>query len=145
MLFTDYRYLAFLLAAFCLYYLAERLFRGRGGARAQNLVLLGLGYGFYAFWDWRWLFLLAGVTLTGYGGALLLARFRSRKTLVLALVIVADLVALGFFKYFEFFADSLARLFGRTGRLGDLERDPTGGSELLRLSKSILCSRCLPG
>ena len=84
MLFTSYKYFVFVVAAFCVYYLVARFSRKTRripGVRLQNVALVVLGYGFYAFWDWRWLFLLAGVTATGYGGALLLRRFAAHRRL----------------------------------------------------------------
>ena len=115
MLFTSYKYFVFVVAAFCVYYLVARFSRKTRripGVRLQNVALVVLGYGFYAFWDWRWLFLLAGVSATGFVGGLLLRRFAGHRRLVLVSVLVADLLALGFFKYFGFFTDSLASLFG---------------------------------
>jgi D-alanyl-lipoteichoic acid acyltransferase DltB (MBOAT superfamily) len=67
MLFTSYKYALFVVVAFCVYYLAARCSHGR---RIQNLALLALSYAFYAIWDWRWCLLLAGVTATGFLGAL---------------------------------------------------------------------------
>jgi alginate O-acetyltransferase complex protein AlgI len=116
MLFTSYKYALFVLAAFCVYYLVARFTRG---GRPQNLTLLVLGYVFYALWDWRWCLLLALVTITGYGGGLLLKHTRTRRRLVLVGVLVVDLVVLGFFKYFQFFADSLVNLFNDMGLHAD--------------------------
>ncbi|MBN1631013.1 MAG: MBOAT family protein [Thermoleophilia bacterium] len=116
MLFTSYRYALFVLLAFCAYYLVGRFARG---ARPQNVVLLALGYGFYALWDWRWCFLLAGITLSGFGGVLLLQRLETHRRLVLAGVLVINLIALGFFKYFGFFAESFASLLSKGGLYAD--------------------------
>jgi D-alanyl-lipoteichoic acid acyltransferase DltB (MBOAT superfamily) len=115
-LFTSYRYALFVAVAFCVYYVAGRMSRGR---RVQNLALLALSYAFYAIWDWRWCLLLAGVTATGFLGALLLARLEVRRGFVLLAVLLIDLGALGAFKYFGFFADSFAAALRGVGLHAD--------------------------
>ncbi len=128
MLLTSYKYVLFVLLGFCVYYtvgwFARRARGGRHsrpehGGLAQNLTMLVLGYGFYALWDWRWCLLLAGVTLSGFGGALLLSKLKSHRRLVLVAALVLNLAALGFFKYFDFFAESFASLLGAAGLRAD--------------------------
>ena len=80
MSFTSYKYALFVGLAFCVYYLIARVSRG---GRPQNLALLVLSFSFYALWDWRWCFLLAGVTMSGFGGTLLLERTKAHRRLVL--------------------------------------------------------------
>lgn len=116
MLFTSYQYGVFAVLAFATYYVVTRASRGR---LAQNLVLLLLSYVFYAIWDWRWCLLLAGVTATGFFGALLLTRLEARRGLVLLAVLLVNLAALGTFKYFGFFADSFAALLRGFGLHAD--------------------------
>jgi D-alanyl-lipoteichoic acid acyltransferase DltB (MBOAT superfamily) len=113
-LFTSYKYWLALAVFFVAYWAATRLSRGH---RAQNIVLLLGSYAFYAFWDWRWCALLAGISATGFFGALWLERTASRKRRrqMLILLVVLNLAALGIFKYFGFFADSLATLLGHFG------------------------------
>ena len=115
-LFTSYKYALFVVVAFCVYYLAVRLSHGR---RLQNLALLSLSYLFYALWDWRWCALLAGITASGYAGALLLERMSARRGLILGAVLLVDLGALGAFKYFGFFAESFSELLQGFGLQAD--------------------------
>jgi alginate O-acetyltransferase complex protein AlgI len=85
--------------------------------RAQNWLLLAASYYFYAAWDWRFLGLLIASTLVDFtcglwlGGNLPAAKRRA----LLCLSLGFNLVLLGFFKYFNFFADSLHTLFGALG------------------------------
>ena len=77
--------------------------------RAQNKFLLFASYIFYGWWDWRFLCLMIASTLIDYLIAIKIAdtedkRMR-RSLLILSLVI--NFSILGFFKYFNFFADSL--------------------------------------
>jgi len=116
MLFTSYKYGVFVVAAFAVYYLATRTARGR---LAQNLMLLLGSYLFYALWDWRWCLLLAGVTASGYIGALVVDKVHARRGLILLAVLVVDLGALGAFKYYGFFADSFAALLRGFGLHAD--------------------------
>ncbi len=89
--------------------------------RAQNWLLLVASYYFYASWDWRFLGLLIASTLVDYSCALALGRTesaRTRKTILFA-SLTFNLTLLGFFKYFNFFADSLHGLFGAVGWRAD--------------------------
>jgi alginate O-acetyltransferase complex protein AlgI len=85
--------------------------------RAQNWLLLIASYYFYAAWDWRFLGLLIGSTLVDFTCGLLLGRTEShaRRRALLCLSLGFNLAMLGFFKYFNFFADSLHGMFGALG------------------------------
>src|SRR5215210_2758890 len=85
--------------------------------RGQNWLLLVASYYFYAAWDWRFLGLLAGSTLVDYSCGLLLQRTDSlaRRRLLLCASLGFNLTLLGFFKYFNFFADSLHALLLAAG------------------------------
>src|SRR3954466_4675565 len=90
--------------------------------REQNLFLLGASYVFYGWWDWRFLGLLVFTSVVDYH----LGRWiedsvdsRKRKLFVTASVAM-NMGVLGFFKYYNFFADSLQRVFGALGWRVDL-------------------------
>jgi alginate O-acetyltransferase complex protein AlgI len=89
--------------------------------RAQNWLLLAASYYFYAAWDWRFLSLLIGSTLVDYGAALAMGRTEApgRRKALLALSLTFNLSMLGFFKYFNFFADNLHVIFGALGWQAD--------------------------
>src|ERR1700736_3707171 len=74
----------------------------------QNKFLLVASYFFYGWWDWRFLCLMIGSTIIDYFIAIRIAETEDprlrRSLLVLSLVI--NFSILGFFKYFNFFADS---------------------------------------
>jgi len=85
--------------------------------RAQNGLLLAASYVFYGYWDWRFLSLLALSTLVDFSIGRALAREedgRRRKRLLLV-SLCTNLGALGFFKYFNFFADGFARVMDLVG------------------------------
>ena len=85
--------------------------------RAQNWLLLVASYYFYAAWDWRFLGLLIGSTLVDFSCARALSRTSApgRRRALLVLSLGFNLTLLGFFKYFNFFADSLYGVFGALG------------------------------
>ena len=85
--------------------------------RAQNWLLLAASYYFYAAWDWRFLGLLIASTLIDYTCALAMAQTKSprRRRLILILSLAFNLTMLGFFKYFNFFAENLHAIFGALG------------------------------
>jgi alginate O-acetyltransferase complex protein AlgI len=85
--------------------------------RRQNWFLLAASYLFYGWWDWRFLLLMMGSTVIDFLiarriGAISNPRQR-RKLLILSLAI--NFGVLGFFKYFDFFADSVAHSMALLG------------------------------
>ena len=85
--------------------------------RAQNWLLLIASYYFYAAWDWRFLGLLLASTIVDYSCGRLIAASGDarRRTWLLCLSLGFNLTLLGFFKYFNFFADNLHVIFGAVG------------------------------
>ena len=80
-----------------------------GHLRLRKLWLIGAGAWFYAAWDVRFLALLATLVILTWAGGRLIARTSGRRqSLLLAVGISADLLLLGFFKYYDFFANSLS-------------------------------------
>src|SRR6476660_6202220 len=89
--------------------------------RAQNWLLLVASYYFYAAWDYRFLALLIGSTLVDYTCALAIDRSTDavRRRLLLCASLGFNLTLLGFFKYFNFFADNLRAVFATLGWRAD--------------------------
>ena len=85
--------------------------------RARKVMLLGASYVFYGFWDWRFLGLIFISTVTDYFAARWIesASSQRRKRLFLTASIIVNLGILGFFKYADFFVDSLAELLNAVG------------------------------
>jgi alginate O-acetyltransferase complex protein AlgI len=109
MVFNSLHFVWFFIAVYALYRLLPH--------RPQNWLLLIASYYFYAAWDWRFLGLLAASTVVDYTAARLLdaaASERKRRWFV-AISLGFNLTLLGFFKYFNFFADSLQALFTGMG------------------------------
>ncbi|MGH3665427.1 MAG: MBOAT family O-acyltransferase [Egibacteraceae bacterium] len=79
--------------------------------------ILAASYVFYAAWDWRFIGLLVASTVINQTGAMALCRVADdrRRRWLLAAVVGADLVLLGWFKYYGFFATSLADLLEPLG------------------------------
>ncbi len=109
MLFNSLTFFAFFAVVFLLYLALPH--------RGQNRWLLAASYLFYGAWDWRCLFLLMFTTTTDFLIGQAIARSsspRTRKSWVTASAVL-DLGILGFFKYFNFFTDSLAVLLESLG------------------------------
>src|ERR1043166_4416278 len=81
--------------------------------RAGKVLLLGASYFFYMWWNVYFIALILASTVIDYFLGILLetAQPRWRKPLLIV-SIVANLGFLGFFKYYNFFASSLAALLG---------------------------------
>ncbi len=109
MIFNSEAFIVFAAAFFSIYFLVPY--------RAQILLSLSASYVFYGWWDWRFLGLIVGSTAFNYLAGLLLARTPRSPTgrRRLAVVIAANLIVLGFFKYFHFFADGLLGIFETLG------------------------------
>ena len=102
MIFNSIPFLIFVTVFFLLY------FQLRG--RMRMWLILVAGYFFYGWWDWRFLGLVAFTTIMDFSLGLYIDRSENqqqRRAAVIASVVM-NLTFLGFFKYFNFFADSLA-------------------------------------
>ena len=77
--------------------------------RAQNLLLLAASYYFYASWNLKFLGLLVLTTLVDYACALLVARAQDERwrRATVACSMALNLGMLGYFKYYNFFAESV--------------------------------------
>jgi len=87
----------------------------------RKLLLLVASWVFYGAWDWRFVPLLILSALMNWGTTCLVARSddpRTRKRLVVAGVAL-NLAILGFFKYFDFFADQAISLMALAGMRQD--------------------------
>src|SRR3984957_15776362 len=80
--------------------------------RVENWVLVAASCVFYGWWDWRFLGLLLFTTGGDFFAARAIAdsQVMRRKRIFLACSIGTNLVVLGFFKYCNFFAGSLAHV-----------------------------------
>jgi D-alanyl-lipoteichoic acid acyltransferase DltB (MBOAT superfamily) len=109
MLFNSLHFLWFFLVVYALYRVLPH--------RAQNWLLLVASYYFYAAWDWRFLGLLLASTVVDYTCARVLDASSDprRRRWILGLSLAFNLTLLGFFKYFNFFADNLQLLAGSIG------------------------------
>jgi alginate O-acetyltransferase complex protein AlgI len=85
--------------------------------RKQNVFLLCASYFFYGWWDWRFLLLMIASTIIDYLIAQKIADelspARRRTLLIISLCINFGL--LGFFKYCNFFVESLATMLNTVG------------------------------
>ncbi len=85
--------------------------------RLQNVFLLAAGYYFYASWNPRFLALLVLSTVMDYACGLWVDHVQSpgRRKAIVALSMTLNLAVLAYFKYFNFFAESLHDLLSRLG------------------------------
>src|ERR1700742_3961910 len=85
--------------------------------RPQNYLLLAASYYFYACWDPRFLSLLILSTVMDYGCGLAVDRIEEprKRKLFVALSMALNLGMLGYFKYYNFFAESLQQALARGG------------------------------
>ena len=122
MLFNSFEFLVFLPIVFVLYWF---VFQKR---EWRNLLIVTASYVFYGWWDWRFLFLIVFTSLCSYFSGLLIERldrrirpplapptqegkWRRKQRMVCAVNLIVNFLILGVFKYYNFFADSLAQLF----------------------------------
>lgn len=76
----------------------------------QKYILLVASYIFYGWWDWRFCFLLFALTFIAYIAAKNISKNR-RVKLNLFVGVFVPLLALGVFKYFNFFVDTFVQCF----------------------------------
>jgi D-alanyl-lipoteichoic acid acyltransferase DltB (MBOAT superfamily) len=115
MLFSSSHYAALLLFAFAGFWALAAFLPGRRTLRSG--FLLAVSYFFYGTWNPRYLALILFTSTHDYcvGRLLGAARRPAHRRLLLAASVGADLAVLGAFKYFDFFADSVAALLAAFG------------------------------
>ncbi|HZB13106.1 MAG TPA: MBOAT family protein, partial [Chryseolinea sp.] len=103
MYFNSIDFAIFLPIVFILYWFVFRKLR------FQNVLLILSSYLFYGWWDWRFLFLLFFSTLLDYCSGIKIYNAHSKKfkKVWLWTSVTINLGFLAFFKYYNFFIDSL--------------------------------------
>jgi len=111
MLFNSAVFLKFFAAFLLLYWLV------RGNLTARNALIVAGSYLFYGWWNYKFLSLILISTLLDFSVGLALGGTRSpsRRRLLLAFSMAGNLGILGFFKYYNFFVDSLTAAMTRAG------------------------------
>lgn len=106
----------FLPAALAFYFLCPR--------KLKNLLLVLVSLLFYAWGEPKYIFLMLLSVTVNYAGGLFLESYTHRKKQVLFLCVSANLLILGYFKYFNFAVqsiNSLLSVFHGTGSFGASE------------------------
>ncbi len=111
MLFNSFIFVIFFILVLILYFSFSRKYR------IQNYILLVASYVFYGYWDYRFLFLIFVSSIVDYfvGLKVFSETNQKKRKFFLLVSMCVNLGFLGFFKYFNFFADSLVdflMLFG---------------------------------
>ena len=116
MVVNSFSFLLFFIVVFIAYYLP--IFKK--SARYQNWILLVSSYFFYAYADWRMVPLLFAATVVFYFLGIWLKKKIDEEnwnsvTCIKVLGVVFGVGILGYFKYFNFFAGSIAQLLIKCG------------------------------
>ncbi len=108
MLFNSIDFAIFLPIVFFIYW-----FLVQKNLKIQNLFVFIASYVFYGWWDWRFLGLIFLSTLVDYTIGILLDRTSDKQLRkgLLSISLIVNLGMLGFFKYYNFFLDSLVDAF----------------------------------
>lgn len=117
MLFNSFEFAIFLPIVFILYW-----FVFHKNVKLQNSFILVASYVFYGWWDWRFLVLIAFTSFCSWLSGILIEKCREntkKAKTISVLNIVLNLLILGVFKYYDFFATSFAEVFlhGKTNGL----------------------------
>lgn len=108
MVFNSWTFAAFLLVVLWFY-------AGIGSDKGRRRLLLIASCVFYGAWDWRFLGLMFMTLVTDWTCSLAIERSPASKRAWLTVSLCVNLGILGFFKYCNFFLDSLNGFFGLLG------------------------------
>lgn len=119
MLFNSMEFAIYLPIVFLLYW-----FVTQKHLKLQNLLLIIASYVFYGWWDWRFLSLIVFSSLVDFlvGVGMAQTKIKARRRLLLWVSICVNLGFLGFFKYFNFFAENFAAAFTLLGQPIEVSR-----------------------
>lgn len=112
MLFNSSSFAIFLPIVFTLYW-----FFTNKSLKIQNLLLLAASFYFYSCWDWRFVFLLLFSIVLDYFSGIKMENSKNdnERKFWLWLSVGINLGFLGFFKYYNFFAESFAEMLQNFG------------------------------
>ena len=107
MLFSSIPFLFYFLPAVLILYLITP-------KKLRNATLFLVSLFFYGWGEPVYVFLMVGTILSGFVLGLLIEKFREKRIgkLFLALSVIIPLLALGYFKYADFFIENFSRAFG---------------------------------
>lgn len=113
MIFNSVNFLYFIVLFFPLYWLVNNRF----GSTWRNVLTILFSYYFYAWWDWRFLGLIVLSSAVDYsiGRALANTSGNAQRKGLLVISLFVNLGMLGFFKYFNFFAEGFANILHTFG------------------------------
>ncbi len=116
MLFNSIEFLYFFPIVFILYW-----FLFNKNLRMQNSFIVVSSFVFYGWWDWRFLFLMIFSASIDFFTSIGISRTGSikKKRILLFTSILTNLGILGFFKYFNFFAENFVSAFTILGYHAD--------------------------
>jgi len=105
MAFASFEFILFFAVFLILYWLVFNK-----NLKAQNAFILVSSYVFFAWWDWRFLSILIGSSIINYTLGIYIDKTENekRKSFLLLLGVITGLGMLLFFKYYNFFAESLS-------------------------------------
>ncbi|MEC9302822.1 MAG: MBOAT family O-acyltransferase [Bacteroidota bacterium] len=108
MLFNSIEFLIFFIVFFWIYF-----FPLKTNTKKQNILIFIASYIFYGWWDYRFLLLIALSTLVDFfvGDSIYKNENKFKRKLLLILSLTVNLGLLIYFKYCNFFIDSLKELF----------------------------------
>ena len=109
MLFNSLVFIAFAILFFLIFRFVRK------NIQARLIWLTVASFFFYGWWDWRFLFLIVFSGLVDYYAALGMARYPTRKKLLLILSVLANVGSLSLFKYSGFIAENIDALFNLSG------------------------------
>ena len=117
MTFSSITYLIFF-TVICLFFALTNCLKKKCGLKkiqaARHFALLLASYVFYGWWDYRFCFLMLGLTVVSYITARVVSQRGKYTKAALVIGVSVPLLILGVFKYFNFFIQSFADLFGIT-------------------------------
>ncbi len=108
MLFNSIEFAIYLPIVFILYW-----FVLQKDLKVQNFFLVIASYVFYGWWDWRFLSLIMFSSIVDYSVGIGFSKYeeKTKRRLLLITSILVNIGLLGFFKYYNFFAESFADSF----------------------------------
>lgn len=103
MLFNSVVFAVFFIIVFYVYWALRK------NLKLQNYFVVAASYFFYGYWDWRFLGLIIFTSVATYTTGLLIqnSTTKTRARTWMWINVIINLTILGFFKYFNFFADNL--------------------------------------